>query len=108
MNQWDFFEETNLEPICAACRKRLGECALYWHDAEDRDICRVEVGPQLEKLRAQRLELTEFDRRPHHYALQRISLDLDDGVKVNYGKFSDPTIGDILANVKDITGGKDE
>jgi len=63
---------------------------------------------RLEKLRAQQLELTEFDRRLHHYALQRVSLDLDDGVKVNYGKFSDPTIGDILANVKDITGGKDE
>ena len=31
-----------------------------------------------------------------HYADQRIGLDLDDGVKVNYGKF-----GDLLAEVKD-------
>lgn len=36
-----------------------------------------------------------------HYADQRISLDLDDGVKVNYGKF-----GDLLAEVKAITGKK--
>jgi hypothetical protein len=33
----------------------------------------------------------------------RISLDLDDGVKVNYGK-----CGDLLAEVKAVTGGKDE
>jgi hypothetical protein len=30
----------------------------------------------------------------------RISLDLDDGVKVNYGKF-----GDLLEGVKVVTGG---
>ena len=35
------------------------------------------------------------------YADQRITLDLDDGVKVNYGKF-----GDLLAEVKAITGEK--
>lgn len=58
---------------------------------------------KLEKLRAQQVELTEFEAKLRHYALQRISLDLDDGVKVNYGKF-----GDILAKVKEITGGKDE
>jgi hypothetical protein len=32
-----------------------------------------------------------------------IKLDLDDGVKVNYGKF-----GDLVAEVKAVTGGKDE
>jgi type II restriction/modification system DNA methylase subunit YeeA len=46
-------------------------------------------------------ELREFDNKLKHYADRRISLDLDDGVKVNYGKF-----GDLLANVKDITGKK--
>ena len=30
----------------------------------------------------------------------RINLDLDDGVKANYGKF-----GDLLAEVKAVTGG---
>lgn len=33
----------------------------------------------------------------------RIQLDLDDGVKVNYGKF-----GDLLAEVKAVTGGAEE
>ncbi len=46
-------------------------------------------------------ELREFDNKLKHYADRRIQLDLDDGVKVNYGKF-----GDLLANVKDITGKK--
>ena len=60
------------------------------------------------KLKEQLDELLEFDKRLHHYAHKGISLDLDDGVKVNYGKFSDPAIGDILAKVKEITGGKDD
>lgn len=49
----------------------------------------------------QREELRVFDEKLRHYADQRIHIDLDDGVKVNYGKF-----GDLLANVKDITGKK--
>lgn len=44
-------------------------------------------------------ELRSFDDRLRHYADMRISIDLDDGVKVNYGKF-----GDLLADVKAITG----
>ena len=50
-------------------------------------------------LHKQQAELSEFDERLRHYADQRISLDLDDGVKVNYGKF-----GDLLAEVKAVTG----
>lgn len=38
---------------------------------------------------------------PEHCTDQRITLDLDDGVKVNYGKF-----GDLLAEVKAVTGKK--
>lgn len=45
-------------------------------------------------------ELRRFDEKLRHYADQRITLDLDDGVKVNYGKF-----GDLLAEVKAVTGG---
>ena len=44
-----------------------------------------------------------FDEKLRHYADQRISLDLDDGVKVNYGKF-----GDLLAEAKKVTGKKAE
>ena len=60
---------------------------------------------RLEKERStlvkQQSELQEFDEKLRHYADQRISLDLDDGVKVNYGKF-----GDLLAEVKAVTGTK--
>ena len=42
-----------------------------------------------------------FDEKLRHAADQKISLDLDDGVKVNYAKF-----GDLLAKAKAITGGK--
>ncbi|MGM0656296.1 MAG: class I SAM-dependent DNA methyltransferase, partial [Thermodesulfobacteriota bacterium] len=43
--------------------------------------------------------LKTFDDELRHYADMRISLDLDDGVKVNYGKF-----GNLLAQKKAITG----
>ena len=49
------------------------------------------------KLEKQQVELLAFDEKLRHYADMRISLDLDDGVKVNYGKF-----GDLLAEVKDV------
>ena len=56
-----------------------------------------------DKLTKQLEELRRFDENLRPYADQRITLDLDDGVKVNYGKF-----GSLLAEVKAITGGKDE
>ena len=56
-----------------------------------------------DKLSRQYLELLAFDEKLRHYADLRIRLDLDDGVKVNYGKF-----GDLLTEVKAITGDKDE
>ena len=60
---------------------------------------------RLEKERAklvkQQMELRDFDEKLRHYADQRIRLDLDDGVKVNYGKF-----GDLLAEVKKVAGKK--
>ncbi|CAB5576313.1 Type I restriction-modification system methyltransferase subunit [Pseudomonas putida] len=58
---------------------------------------------QLSTLHNQQAELATFDEKLRHYADQRISLDLDDGVKVNYGKF-----GDLLAEVKAVTGGKED
>lgn len=56
-----------------------------------------------DKLTKQLEELRRFDENLRPYADQRITLDLDDGVKVNYGKF-----GNLLAEVKAITGGKEE
>ena len=47
-------------------------------------------------------ELAAFDEKLRHYSDLRISLDLDDGVKVNYGKF-----GDLLAEVKQVATTKE-
>jgi hypothetical protein len=44
-------------------------------------------------------EVQAFDEKLRHYADQRIKLDLDDGVRVNYGK-----LGDLLADVKAVCG----
>jgi hypothetical protein len=56
---------------------------------------------QKDKLIKQLDELRRFDENLRHYADQRITLDLDDGVKANYGMF-----GDLLAEVKAVTGKK--
>jgi len=56
---------------------------------------------EISTLYKQQTELAEFDEKLRHHADQRISLDLDDGVKVNYGRF-----GDLLAEVKAVTGQK--
>ncbi|MFW2067796.1 BREX-1 system adenine-specific DNA-methyltransferase PglX [Acinetobacter johnsonii] len=65
------------------------------------EIKRIEK--KLQDLHKQQAELSSFEEKLRHYADQRITLDLDDGVKVNYGKF-----GDLLAEVKAITGGSGE
>lgn len=64
---------------------------------------RNKLQKELDVLKKKQLELAQFDEQLRHYADQRISLDLDDGVKVNYGKF-----GNLLAEMKAITGGKDD
>jgi hypothetical protein len=56
-----------------------------------------------DKLTKQLEELRRFDETLRPYADQRIALNLDDGVKANYGKF-----GSLLADVKVITGGKED
>jgi len=58
---------------------------------------------ELAALVKKQVELREFDDKLKHYADMRISLDLDDGVKANYGKF-----GDLLSDVKSITGSAPE
>ena len=61
---------------------------------------RTKLNKQLEAQKKQQLELLAYDEKMRHHADMRISLDLDDGVKVNYGRF-----GDLLAEVKAVTGG---
>jgi hypothetical protein len=64
---------------------------------------RKKLEKDIERLKKKLDELRLYDEKLRHYADRRIALDLDDGVKVNYGKF-----GDLLAEVKAITGGSDE
>ena len=61
---------------------------------------RTKLQKQIEALRKKQIELLAYDEKLRHYADMRITLDLDDGVKVNYGKF-----GDLLDGVKLVTGG---
>jgi type II restriction/modification system DNA methylase subunit YeeA len=55
----------------------------------------------LDSLKKKQAELSMFDEKLRHYADKRIEPNLDDGVKVNYGKF-----GDLLAEKKAVTGKK--
>lgn len=50
---------------------------------------KVKINKQIAKLRDQSLEIQKFEEKVHHLADQMITIDLDDGVKVNYAKFED-------------------
>jgi type II restriction/modification system DNA methylase subunit YeeA len=77
------------------------------HLEDDRKVAspaqQKRIDKESAKLKKQQAELLEFDEKLRHYADRRISLDLDDGVKVNYGKF-----GSLLAEVEKIHGQKAE
>jgi type II restriction/modification system DNA methylase subunit YeeA len=72
-------------------------------DAATSPASKNKIGKEIERFNKKKIELSAFDEKLRHYADMRISLDLDDGVKVNYGKF-----GDLLAEVKAVTGGGSE
>lgn len=56
---------------------------------------RVKLNKQLKKLQDQDAELRTYEEKIHHLADQMISIDLDDGIKVNYAKFQD-----VLGKIK--------
>ncbi|MEF8731488.1 MAG: BREX-1 system adenine-specific DNA-methyltransferase PglX [Candidatus Accumulibacter meliphilus] len=72
-------------------------------DAASSTAARNRIAKQIESLKKKHVELLAYDEKLRHYADMRITLDLDDGVKVNYGKF-----GDLLAEVKVVTGGAND
>ena len=53
------------------------------------------LAKEVENLKIKHVELLAYDEQLRHFADMRITLDPDDGVTVNYGKF-----GDLLAEVK--------
>jgi len=69
-------------------------------EAATSTAARNKLNKEVEGLRKKHVELLSYDEKLRHYADMRIQLDLDDGVKVSYGKF-----GDLLAEVKAVTGG---
>ncbi len=89
-------------PLTAKMAARID---LMSNDAEAATsaAARTKINKQIEVLRKKQTELLAFDEKLRHYADMRIKLDLDDGVKVNYGKF-----GDLLDSVKSIAGANDE
>ena len=56
---------------------------------------RTVAAKRAQKLEKQQTELLKYEEQVHHLADMRIPLDLDDGVKVNYGK-----LADILTKIK--------
>jgi SAM-dependent methyltransferase len=64
---------------------------------------RKKLQKEQDDLKKQEVELRMFEEKLKHAADQKISLDLDNGVKVNYAKF-----GDLLAESKAICGSKEE
>lgn len=56
---------------------------------------RVKLSKKLKAVQEQDEELRIYEEKIHHLADQMISIDLDDGVKVNYAKFQD-----VLAKIK--------
>jgi type II restriction/modification system DNA methylase subunit YeeA len=70
-------------------------------DAADTASAQKKIQKEIDVLKKKQAELSVFDDELRHYADMRIELDLDDGVKVNYGKF-----GKLLAETKSITGKK--
>ena len=56
---------------------------------------KVKLNKKLKELLEQAEEIRIYEEKIHHLADQMISIDLDDGVKVNYEKFND-----VLAKIK--------
>lgn len=56
---------------------------------------KVKLDKKLKKLRDQNDEIHVYEEKIHHLADQMISIDLDDGVKLNYAKFQE-----VLAKIK--------
>ena len=72
-------------------------------EAAPSTAARNKLQKRLDAAKKKQTELAAFDDLLRHYADQRISLDLDDGVKVNYGRF-----GNLLAEIKTVTGGSED
>jgi len=85
-------------PLQSNFTSRL-EFLLDEKNSADSTSAKNKIQKEIDNLQKKKVELSKFDDELRHYADMKISLDLDDGVKVNYGKF-----GKLLAEKKAITG----
>ena len=88
-------------PLLGQMASRIERLRLQQADASTAEAKRLDK--QIDGLTKQLAELRAFDDQLKHHADMKITLDLDDGVKVNYGQF-----GTLLSDVKAITGDKGE
>jgi type II restriction/modification system DNA methylase subunit YeeA len=86
-------------PLTSKIQSRI-EMLTKDAEAATSTAARNKINKEMEGLRKKHVELLAYDEKLRHYADMRIQLDLDDGVKVNYGKF-----GNLLSEVKAVTGG---
>ncbi|MFT4928470.1 MAG: type II restriction/modification system DNA methylase subunit YeeA [Phenylobacterium sp.] len=84
-------------PLIGKYEARLGQLGQQIDSASTSE--KTKLNKDVSALEKKQMELRTFDDKLKHYADMGISLDLDDGVKVNYGKF-----GDLLAEVKAVHG----
>ena len=84
-------------PLMGKYDAQLGRLSDDMVNATGSEARRIEK--DIKALEKKQAELRTFDEQLKHYAEKRITLDLDDGVKENYGKF-----GNLLADVKAIHG----
>jgi type II restriction/modification system DNA methylase subunit YeeA len=84
-------------PLIGKYQARIGQLEQKLDGASTSD--KAKLSKDIALLEKKQVELRAFDDNLKHYADMRISIDLDDGVKVNYGKF-----GNLLAEVKAIHG----
>lgn len=89
-------------PLQGRLRGKIEQVEAAIKDAST-SAAQTKIRKVLEKLKKKQTELVKFDELLRHHADLRIEIDLDDGVKVNYGKFSG-----LLAEAKKIAGGADE
>jgi type II restriction/modification system DNA methylase subunit YeeA len=79
-------------PLMGKLQQRMADLQAE-HDASSSSAEKTRKAREKDKLAKQVVELRAFDEELRHLADQRITLDLDDGVKVNYGRF-----GNLLAS----------
>lgn len=61
---------------------------------------KADAKKEKERVQKQISECIDYDSIVAHVANQKISIDLDDGVKVNYSKFNESGEGDLLFKIK--------